>query len=151
MITVLATFLLTIAAPLPDKVAQLDWLAGAWEGDDKGIWNEEVWSDPKGGMMLAFHRDTRADRAVSFEFLRIEETPAGLVYLSMPRGAPATPFRLIEAGPDRAVFERDSLEFPRRVLYWRAGETLHARIEGTRNGAPAAKEWVWRQRQPVAR
>ena len=134
------------AAPLPDKVSQLQWLAGAWEGDDGGTWNEEVWAAPRGGLMLAYHRDTRQGRAVGFEFLRIEETPAGLVYRPLPGGHAGTDFKLVEAGPGRAVFE-SGLEFPRRVLYWREGETLHARIEGTRAGKLASKEWVWR---PVA-
>jgi hypothetical protein len=140
-----------LSAALATEVAQLDWLAGAWEGDDAGTWNEEVWSEPKGGTMLAFHRDTRGGKAVSFEFLRVEERDGGLVYLAMPRGAPATPFRLVESAAQRAVFERDANDFPKRVLYWREGDSLHARIEGTRNGAPAAKEWVWRRRIATSR
>ena len=52
---------------------------------------------------------------------------------------------LERAGPERAVFE-SALEFPRRMLYWREGETLHARIEGVRKGKPASKEWVWKRR-----
>jgi len=62
----------------------------------------------------------------------------------MPGGKPATDFKLVEAGPECAVFE-SALEFPRRVLYWREGDALHARIEGTRKGKPAAREWVWRR------
>jgi len=131
-----------LAASLPDKVEQLAWLAGAWEGDDAGTWNEEVWSEPKGGMMLAWHRDTRGGRGVFFEFLRIEQTPSGLVYRPMPGGKPATDFKLVEAAPGRAVFE-SALEFPRRVFYWREGESLRARIEGVRGGKPASKEWTW--------
>jgi uncharacterized protein DUF6265 len=133
-----------VPANLPDKVADLSWLSGAWEGDDGGTFNEEVWAAPRGGLMIAFHRDTRQGRAVGFEFLRIEETPAGLVYRPMPDGRAGTDFKLVEAGPGRAVFE-SSLEFPRRVLYFREGEALHARIEGTRAGKPAAKEWIWRR------
>jgi hypothetical protein len=130
------------SAGLPDKVSELSWLAGSWEGDDAGTWNEEVWAAPRGGLMLAFHRDT--GRSTGFEFLRIEETPAGLVYRAMPGGRPATDFKLVEAGPARAVFE-SALEFPRRVVYWREGEGLHARIEGVRAGKPASREWTWQR------
>jgi hypothetical protein len=136
--------LAAVFANLPDKVSELSWLAGSWEGDDGGTWNEEVWAAPSGGLLIAFHRDTRQGRAVGFEFLRIEETPAGLVYRPMPEGRPASDFKLVEAGPGRAVFE-SALEFPKRVLYWRDGETLHARIEGTRAGKAASKEWAWRR------
>jgi len=141
----LAGLLLLALAPLPDKVSQLEWLSGAWEGDDGGTFNEEVWAAPRGGLMVAYHRDTRQDRAVGFEFLRIEETPAGLVYRPMPDGHAGTDFKLVEAGPARAVFE-SALEFPKRVLYWREGERLHARIEGVRKGKPASKEWIWKRR-----
>jgi hypothetical protein len=128
------------AAPLPGTVSQLEWLAGSWEGDDGGTCNEEVWAAPRGGLMVAFHRDT--GRSAGFEFLRIEETPEGLVYRAMPGGRAATDFKLVDAGPARAVFE-SALEFPKRVLYWREGEALHARIEGTRAGKPVSKEWTW--------
>ena len=140
----LLLLLLAAPLPLPTSVDQLAWLSGGWSGDDGGTLNEEFWTPPRGGLMLSVHRDTLSGRAVAFEFLRIEETPQGLVYQAMPGGKPATPFRLVEAGPQRAVFE-SALEFPRRVLYWREGEELHARIEGKRKGQAAAKEWVWRR------
>src|SRR5256885_2781656 len=126
------------AAPLPDKVSQLQWLAGAWEGDDGGTWNEEVWAAPRGGLMLAYHRDTRQGRAVGFEFLRIEETPAGLVYRPLPGGHAGTDFKLVEAGPRRAVFE-SGLEVSRRLPFWRGGGTPPPRVERTPGGKVSAQ------------
>ena len=147
--TVLALLLLAAAPDCPvlgsgsPGLAQLGWLAGAWSGDDAGTLNEEVWMVPSGGMMLAMHRDTAGGKATGFEFLRIEEDGQGLVYRAMPEGRPATDFRRIAQGPSCIVFENPEHAFPRRVLYWREGVRLHARIEGTRQGKPAAKEWVW--------
>ncbi|HSB63756.1 MAG TPA: DUF6265 family protein [Thermoanaerobaculia bacterium] len=126
-------------------VASLSWLAGAWGGDDGGTFNEEHWISPKAGSMLAVHRDVKNGKTVGFEFLRIEEQGDSLVYFASPEGRPPTPFKLVESGAKRAVFENGTLEFPRRVLYFRDGETLHARIEGTRGGKPASKEWTWRR------
>lgn len=137
---------LLLAATLPSTVDQLAWLAGSWGGADGKVENEEVWLAPKGGTMLAVHRDVRDGKASGFEFLRIEETPTGLVYKSMPMGRPATDFPLVEAGPEKLVFERPADEFPKRVLYWREGGALHARIEGTIGGKPKAKDWVWSRR-----
>ena len=129
----------------PDSpgVAQLGWLAGAWSGDDRGTLNEEVWLAPSGGLMLAMHRDTAGGKATGFEFLRIEEDAQGLVYRAMPEGRPSTDFRRIAQGPGCIVFENPEHAFPRRILYWREGPRLHARIEGTRQGKPASREWVW--------
>lgn len=126
-------------------IASLSWLAGAWGGDDAGTFNEETWIAPKGGSMLAVHRDVKDGKTVGFEFLRIEERGNSLVYVASPEGKPPTPFALVESGATRIVFENEGLEFPRRILYYREGETLHARIEGTHGGKPAAKEWIWRR------
>jgi uncharacterized protein DUF6265 len=147
--TLLALLLLAAVPDCPAAradspgLAQLSWLTGAWSGDDGGTLNEEVWMTPSGGMMLAMHRDTAGGKATGFEFLRIEEDAQGLVYRAMPEGRPATDFRRVAQGPGCIIFENPQHAFPRRILYWREGANLHARIEGTRQGKPAAKEWVW--------
>ena len=138
------TALASAEGPKAD-IASLSWLSGAWGGDDAGMFNEETWLPPKAGSMLAVHRDVKGGKTVGFEFLRIEEQGGSLVYIASPEGKPPTPFKLVESGAQRAVFENETLEFPRRVLYFRDGETLHARIEGTHRGKPAAKEWTWRR------
>lgn len=103
--------------------------------------------------MLGLHRDVAGGKAVSFEFLRIQTTPEGIVYFASPRGAPPTPFRLVEdeSGPGRAVFENRKHDFPVRILYWLTPDgALHARIEGP-GEKPKAFEWVWRKAPPTGR
>ena len=39
------------------------------------------------------------------------------------------------------MFENAAHDFPQRVLYWREGEFLKARIEGTLKGKERAQEW----------
>ncbi len=127
------------------RLDQLAWMAGDWQmkhGDDVV---EEHWMAPKGGLMLGIGRTVKGGRAVEFEFMRIEQQGEGVVYLASPGGRPATPFPLVERGETSAVFE-SALEFPRRVSYRRnADGSLTARIEGTRDGKPASKEWTWRR------
>ncbi|MGZ3480680.1 MAG: DUF6265 family protein [Myxococcaceae bacterium] len=146
----LVTLLLLSAAPecppvgpTSPGISQLGWLGGAWSGDDRGTLNEEVWLAPAGGLMLGMHRDTAGGKATGFEFLRIEQDGEGLVYRAMPEGRPATEFRRMAQGPGCIVFENPEHAFPRRILYWRDGQTLHARIEGSRQGKPASREWAW--------
>ncbi len=147
--TLLALLLLSAVPECPaigpgsPGLAQLDWLVGSWSGDDRGTLNEEVWLTPAGGLMLAMHRDTSGGKATGFEFLRIEQDGDGLVYRAMPQGRPGTDFRRVAHGPSCIAFENPAHDFPRRILYWREGPSLHARIEGTRQGKPASKEWVW--------
>jgi hypothetical protein len=147
--TTILTLLFLAGAPLPaqppaDGVAGLSWLEGRWEGTSDGVAMEESWTAPRGGALLGLHRDVKDGRMVSFEFLRIQAMPEGVVYFASPRSAPPTPFRLAELGDRRVVFENRQHDFPQRILYWLdAAGALHARVEGPRGGSTASEEWTW--------
>jgi hypothetical protein len=119
----------------------LAWIAGDWMERKGATDTEEHWLPPKGGLMIAMNRTVRDGKAVSFESLRIVMKDGKPVYLSQPNGQPVTPFPAVEQGPSRIVFEDPAREFPRRILYWRDGEALMARIEGTIDGQPRARQW----------
>jgi Domain of unknown function (DUF6265) len=127
-------------------IEELAWLEGHWEGASGGLSMEEQWTSVKGGALLGVHRDVKGDRMVSFEFLRIEAVPEGVVYFASPRSRPPVPFKLVESGARRAVFENRQHDFPQRILYWLDAEgALHARIEGPQGGKTASEEWVWKK------
>jgi hypothetical protein len=131
-------------APKAASFEAVAFMAGSWQGTAGGLEMEELWLPAKGGVMLGLHRDVARGRMVSFEFLRIETDAEGLVYQASPRGRPATPFRLVEAGKNRVVFANPAHDFPKRILYWLDGDgLLHARIEG--DGKNQAEEWAWRR------
>jgi len=140
----LVPLLLLVPPGAPPEITSLAWMSGTWAGVKDGVSSEESWTAPGGGAMLAVHRDVREGRMAGFEFLRIDTDKDGLTYWASPGGRPATPFRLKEAGPRRVVFENPTHDFPQRILYWLGDDLkLHARIEGTSNGKPAAEEWSW--------
>ncbi|MEO8219040.1 MAG: DUF6265 family protein [Acidobacteriota bacterium] len=126
-----------VAADLPG------WMAGAWGGEVGGVAMEEHWTSGGGSLMVGMHRDLRAEGKASFEFLRIEKKDGTLVYLSMPSGRPATPFPLKTISPQKVVFENPQHDFPQRILYWRDGARLCARIEGTIKGEVEGEQWCW--------
>jgi uncharacterized protein DUF6265 len=133
------------SAAAPD-ISELAWMAGHWTGTQDGLEMEEYWQAPKGNTMLGLHRDVSGGRTVSFEFLRIEATTDGITYWASPRGRLATPFNLIDLKGKRVVFENPKHDFPQRIIYWLTDDgTLHAKIEGTIKGKPAAEEWTWRR------
>jgi hypothetical protein len=119
-------------------------MAGEWISCANGQVVEEHWLGPTADGQLVASSLTRGpgDRA-EWEFLRVTRTPTGASYFASPGGRPPVEFKLVEQGPRRAVFENPALPFPRRILYWRDGENLHARIEGQLKGAPASEEWTW--------
>jgi len=119
----------------------LSWMAGDWMEKKGATATEEHWLPPSGGLMIAVNRTVSEGKPTTFELLRIEMRDGKPSYLSSPGGRPAVEFRTVEQSAQRIVFEDPAREFPRRILYWRDGEALMARIEGTINGQPRAREW----------
>jgi hypothetical protein len=144
MKTIVAAFALTAtlasAEPTP-RVASLDWLTGTWtvsRGDEIVM---ESWLGPGNGVMVAVNLTTRGSSRKTFEFLRIADTPEGFSCFASPGGRPPTEFKLKEQRERRVVFENAAHDFPQRILYWRDGDALVARIEGTIGGAQKSQEW----------
>lgn len=123
------------------KASALDWMTGTWASKDQDATVTESWLGPGNGLMVAANLSAWSSGRKSYEFLRIGETPEGLSYYASPGGRPAVEFRLKELGERRVVFENAAHDFPQRILYWRDGEQLVARIEGTARNAPKSEEW----------
>ena len=140
--SVLAT-LAAAARSTAGEVDRLAWLEGRWAGEKDGVRSEERWTGLLGGALLGVHADVKGGRLVSWEFLRIERGTDGVSYYASPRSSPPTPFKLVEVSDRRAVFENKEHDFPQRILYWRDGESLCARAEGTLNGNTVGEEWCW--------
>jgi hypothetical protein len=131
------------------RIEELAWLEGRWEGEKDGVAMEEQWTSLKGGALLGLHRDVKGGRMVSFEFLRIQATPDGVVYFASPGSRPPVGFALVESAERRAVFENRQHDFPQRILYWLDAQgALHARIEGPQAGKTVSEEWVWKKARP---
>ena len=134
------------AAPCPTRAAppasELAWLAGDWHRCRDGEVVEERWLGPRGDMLLGANLTTSPTRAPSYESLRIARGGDGTwTYWAAPMGRAPVPFRLVESGAERAVFANPGHGFPARIVYWRDGADLLARIEGTVKERAAAVEW----------
>jgi len=145
--SLLAAALWQAAAPAPD----LSWLAGYWLDCSGGREASETWSDPRAGLIVGHSVTVRNGRS-GFESARIAPlTDGGLAYFAQPEGAPATPFRLVDSGPQRAVFANPDNDFPHRIIYDRAGEVLTARIEGADNDENRSVQWRFNRAELNAR
>ena len=127
------------------RVAALAWMSGTWSSESEREKVTETWLGPSHGLMVAANLTTRGADRKSFEFLRIAETAEGFSYFASPGGRAPVEFKLRELGERRVVFENAAHDFPQRILYWRDGEALMARIEGTLRGTPRAIEWRFRK------
>jgi hypothetical protein len=135
------------ATPAPD----LSWLAGYWLDCSGGREASETWSDPRAGLIVG-HSVTVLNGRSGFESARIAPLKdGGLAYFAQPDGAPATPFRLIDSGPQRAVFANPDNDFPHRIIYERAGDVLTARIEGADDDENRSVKWRFNRAELNAR
>lgn len=91
--------------------------------------------------MVAANLSTFANGRKTFEFLRIAQTAEGVSYFASPGGRAPVEFKLKESSAGRVVFENAAHDFPQRILYWREGEALMARIEGTVGREAKQQEW----------
>jgi len=135
------------ATPAPD----LSWLAGYWLDCSGGREASETWSDPRAGLIVGHSVTVRNGRS-GFESARIAPlTEGGLAYFAQPGGAPATSFRLVDSGPQRAVFANTDNDFPHRIIYERAGDRLTARIEGADDDENRSVQWRFNRAELNAR
>jgi hypothetical protein len=137
-VVLLATFV--ARAGEQTLIEDLAWMSGRWAGTIDGVQMEEQWTEPRAGLLIGLHRDVKKDGRASFEFMRIAETDRGLVLFAQPGGRAATEFALAESGLTRAVFANPSHDFPKRIVYWREGARLCARVEGD---GEEGEEWCW--------
>src|SRR3712207_625354 len=118
--------LLAARATAPD----LGWIAGDWVSCSPTAIIEERWLGPARGGLVGVNL-TRTARGRSFEFLRVDQGAKGFAYIASPGGrSPPTEFTLVEARPGYARFENPEHDFPKRVVYRRDGEALHAEVSG---------------------
>ena len=124
MVATLLLALVLIAGPSspaspggPASPADLAFLQGEWEGGTPDLRFEERWTEESGGLMLGLGRTVKDNRAVAFEFLRIEFRKDGVFYVAQPGGVPPTEFQLTASDVHSATFENPKHDHPKRIRY----------------------------------
>lgn len=133
-LVILFILLLTInAATQTPTLADLAWMAGAWQSAPGGKrQSEEHWTTAAGATMMGMSRTVAGEKTVEFEYLRIEQRADGIYYVAHPKArCPATDFKLTRASANQAVFENPQHDFPKRIIYRRgADDSLTASVDG---------------------
>jgi hypothetical protein len=119
----------------PPRVADLAWLAGCWEGKQPTSTVEEQWMAPAAGLMLGMNRTLRRGGEPAWEWLRLFERDATVVYVAAPVGQAPTEFVLEALTDDQAVFTNPAHDFPQTIRYRRSAEgRIVASAEGRVGG-----------------
>jgi uncharacterized protein DUF6265 len=114
-------------------LADLSWIAGAWEtAPGAKRQSEEHWTTAAGATMMGMSRTVAGEKTVEFEYLRIEQRADGIYYVAHPKArCPATDFKLTRASANEVVFENPQHDFPKRIIYRKgADDSLTASVDG---------------------
>lgn len=138
---------LLFAAPLAAQtVAQPQlpaWMAGTWMMEDGSTWADEIWSDPRGGIMLGMGRSGFGSELRSWETTQIRVKPDGTIsFFAQPSGQSPTEFPMVLISEESIEFANPANDYPQRIRYWRQGKLLMAEI--SRLDGSDAMRWNFR-------
>lgn len=124
---------LLIAAPLyadaPRGAPLPGWMAGTWMMEEGASWSDELWTDPKGGVMLGVARSGFGTELQNWEMAQIRQRPDGtMVYLVQPEGKAQIEFPMVLVSDEAIEFANPAHDYPQRIRYWRQGKLLMAEI-----------------------
>jgi hypothetical protein len=118
-----------------DELDKLAWLAGCWTGGDDVRQVDEQWMKPLGGTMMGMGRTVANGKTVDWETLVIRHAGSEIVFVANPARQAEASFTMVSASENEVRFENPSHDFPQRIIYrLNPDGSLHARIEGTRDG-----------------
>ena len=129
IVTSIPAMLLAAAPALAQSPAgQLPgWMAGSWYMEDGASWADELWSPPRGGMMLGAGRTGFGPQLQDWESVRIVQKPNGAIsYHVQSRGGPSIEFPMVTISADAIEFANPGNAYPQRIRYWRQGQLLMA-------------------------
>ena len=119
------------------------WMAGTWMTENGAIWADEMWTDPRDGMMLGIGRNGFGTKVESWEMTRIVRRADGaIVFIAQPKGAAATEFPLAVTSEQAIEFANPRHDYPQKIRYWREGQLLMAEI--SKMDGSDAMRWNYR-------
>ena len=121
-------------------------MTGAWSQESAdGGWADEYWTPPRGDIMIGAARIGQGARLAIFEHTRIiRKDGVNLAFIAQPRGGPAAEFPLVAHDGSMVEFANPAHDYPQRIDYVRAGDTLTATISAI--DGSKARSWTFRRR-----
>jgi hypothetical protein len=128
------------------SINEFSRLTGCWENNTASKQRDEIWSKPKGGMMLGIGRVVVNGKTTEYEFMRIHQENDGLYFTAQDTQQAQTSFKLMSLRGNVATFENPKHDFPQRIIYdLNTGKALKARIEGTIEGKQQSVDFSFRR------
>ena len=141
-VAVLAVLVIIVAGAssrAPESPARLRWMAGCWRATTSRFVVDEQWMAPAGDVLLGMSRTMRRtggrDSVVTHEFMRIFARGDSVFFRAHPAGQAGGEFQAVRIDDGEVEFANPAHDFPQRIRYRIAGDSLHASIEGVHRGA----------------
>jgi hypothetical protein len=114
-------------------ITKLKFLTGCWEAETgKDQRAEEIWTTHSDNLFLSTTRYFTKERAVGYDYNRIEVTDSGVVLGITAKGKPEDTYLMKTLVDEYVMFENAAKkEFPQRIMYRLASDgSLIPRLEG---------------------
>lgn len=116
---------LFLASPALAASALPGWLAGTWSMEQGAAWADEMWTTPRGNMMLGLARLGFGADVEVWQSTRIVRKPDGsLSYIAQTKGGAAVEYPAVVDSPYAIEFANPGHDFPQRIRFWREGQLL---------------------------
>lgn len=130
---------IAVAATQSGGVDRVKWLTGCWEAATGPRIVREHWTAPANGEMQETGTTTRRDSLIESERVRLFARGGQLVYEAHPSGQSSAEFTSTTINDSTVVFSNPAHDFPKTVAYRIRGDSLFARVEGSRPGSMAIR------------
>lgn len=119
---VLAFALLAVSTPVcvtaqATPLNDVEWLSGCWLAGAGENTTEEVWLQPRGGLMIGMARSVRSGVATGYELLALRVVEGRLVLTAYPSGQQPADFQVERAEPGLLRVENRDHDFPQKIEY----------------------------------
>ncbi len=139
-----------LSAQQPHSVADLkslDWLIGAWKRETSSGIMIEKWTKVSDFTFEGESFAIQNGDTTFAEYLRLLQFGKEIYYTpKVAHNKYPVPFKLIKADENEFTFEHSEHDFPQRIIYKQKKDgSLHARIEGIRNGKESGVDFYFRK------
>jgi Domain of unknown function (DUF6265) len=150
-IAVFIVVLLSAFTCQQDVFSELQQLSGTWKMDTKRGAIYENWIRTTKDEMQGKSFKLNGKDTVVLENVRLSKSSEGLFYIpvvsNQNEGKPVS-FRMIDSKNKTFVFENKEHDFPQRVIYHIVSkDSVHAWIEGTKNGKEGRSDYFFKRIQ----
>lgn len=134
-------------AQVATDLKRFDWLIGTWKRETSRGITVEKWTKVS-DLTLEGESFTIQNGDTTFaEYLRLLQFGKEIFYTpKVAHNKYPVPFKLIKVDENGFTFEHSEHDFPQRIIYKQKKDgSLHARIEGTRNGKESWVDFYFRK------